>query len=78
MMTKEKMRLLREKAGLTRLEMAEKMGLTGAIPHRLQQRVYDFESGRRKISPQIGILIEMIFEEETEKSRANEVTQNTR
>lgn len=65
-MTGEKMKSLREKAGLTRLEMATKMGLTGAIPHRLQQRIYDFESGRRNISSQIGTLIEMIFEEETE------------
>lgn len=68
-MTGEKMKLLREKAGLTRLEMAEKMGLIGTIPHRLQQRVYDFESGRRNISSQMGTLIEMILEEETEQAR---------
>jgi transcriptional regulator with XRE-family HTH domain len=67
-MTGEEMKLLREKAGLTRLEMAEKMGLVGTAPHRLQQRIYDFESGRRNIGPQMGTLIEMILEEETEQA----------
>ena len=62
------MKKLREDAGLSRLEMAEKMGLTGKTAMSLQQRIYDFESGRRKISPQMATLIEMIFEEEAERS----------
>lgn len=65
-MTGERLKRIREEAGLSRTELAQKMGLPGSTPQRQNLRIYDYESGRKRITPQMALLIEMILEKETE------------
>ena len=63
-MTGEQLQSLREEAGLTRIELAQRMGLPGKTPQRQNERIYDFESGRRKILSHTEVLIRMILKKE--------------
>lgn len=67
-MTGKELKLLRENAGLTRTELAQKMGLPGSTPQRQNLRIYDYESGRRNILSHTEVLIRMILKKETEQA----------
>jgi transcriptional regulator with XRE-family HTH domain len=64
-MTGEELQRLREDAGITRTELAQKMGLPGRTPQRQNERIYDLESGRRNILSHTEVLIRKILKKET-------------
>lgn len=61
------MKEMRVRAGLSRTQLGIKMGYTGA-PKRVNNRVYDFEVGRRAIGTATRTLLQILLENRAKKA----------
>ena len=66
-MTGEELKEMRVRAGLSRTELGVKIGYTGE-PKRINNRVYDFEVGRRAIGTATATLLRILLENQTQKA----------